>query len=64
MYLSSKEAQARMGISHETLRKLIQSGRLKASKVGKGGRTSPLRISEEAIQEYMDKSAVQPTTTP
>jgi excisionase family DNA binding protein len=59
MYLSSKQARERMGVSRETLRTLIKSGELKASKVGHG-RTSPLRISEQAIEDYMEAQAVQP----
>jgi excisionase family DNA binding protein len=57
MYLSSREARERMGVSRETLRKLIKTGELKASKVG-DGRTSPLRIHEDDIRDYMDRHAV------
>jgi excisionase family DNA binding protein len=59
MYLTTNEALEYMGISRETLRKLIKSGELRASKVG-DGRNSPIRISKDAIKDYMDRHAVQP----
>jgi excisionase family DNA binding protein len=59
MYLSSRETQKRMGISRETLRKLIRSGELKAHKVGTG-RTSPIKVSEASIEDYMERHVVVP----
>jgi excisionase family DNA binding protein len=61
MYLSSKEARERMGVSRETLRKLINSGELTASKIG-DGRNSPMRIHVDDIDRYMQAHrVVQPT---
>jgi excisionase family DNA binding protein len=60
MYLTAAETRERLRISRETLRKLINSGELKASKIGNGP-TSDLRISEEAIADYMERHTVTPT---
>lgn len=59
MYLSAAEARERLHVSRETLRKLIKSGDLKAHKVS-GGRTSPYRISEEAVADYIEHRTVRP----
>jgi excisionase family DNA binding protein len=53
MYLTAAEARERLGVSRETLRKLIKSQALTAHKISDGP-TSPYRISEEAIQAYLD----------
>lgn len=58
MYLTAAEACERLGVSRETLRKLIKSGALKAHKVS-DGRTSPYRISEEDAADYIDRQTVQ-----
>lgn len=58
MYLSAAEACERLNVSRETLRILIKSGSLTAHKVG-SGRTSPYRISEQAIAEYVQRQTVQ-----
>ena len=60
MYLTAAEACERLRVSHETLRKLIKSGDLKAHKVGPG-RTSPYRISEEDADAYIKQQTVQAT---
>lgn len=52
MYLTFAEACDRLRVSHETLRRLIKTGLLEAHKVGEG-RTSPYRISEQAIEDYL-----------
>jgi excisionase family DNA binding protein len=54
MYLTRAEACERLNVSRETLRKLIKSGELKAHKTS-AGRTSPYRISEEAIRDYVKR---------
>lgn len=58
MYLSANEACERLRISRDTLTKLIKSGDLRAHKVG-SGRTSPYRISEAAISEYVERQTAQ-----
>ena len=57
-YLSSAEVRARLNISRETLEKLIRAGDLKASKVGPH-KTSPYRIAEADLNDYLDRQAVQ-----
>jgi excisionase family DNA binding protein len=51
MDLTFTEACERLRVSHMTLTKLIHSGQLEAYKVGPH-RTSPWRITEQAIAEY------------
>ncbi len=63
MYLTSAETRARLKISRETLRKLIKTGELKASKIGNGP-TSDLRISEAAIEDYMERHTVVADAAP
>lgn len=58
MYLSAAETRARLRVSRETLSKLIRSGDLKASKIGTG-RTSPYRISEADLADYMERQTVK-----
>lgn len=57
-YLTAREARARLGISRDTLTKLIKGGELKASKIG-NGRTSPYRIADGDLQEYLDRQALK-----
>lgn len=58
MYLTFAEACERLRVSHETLRRLIKSELLQAHKIGPG-RTSPYRISEQAITEYLKRQTVE-----
>ena len=58
MYLTAAEARERLGVSRETLRKLIKSGALKAQKVSDGP-TSPYRIGEEDVQSYIDRQTAK-----
>lgn len=58
MYLTAAEARERLRVSRETLRRLITTGELEAHKVA-NGRTSPYRISEEAISAYIRRQTVQ-----
>lgn len=58
MYLSRAQAQERIGVSRDTLRKLVKSGALKAHKLG-DARNSPLRFSPEDIDAYMERCAVK-----
>ncbi len=60
MYLSAAEACIRLRVSRETLRKLIKSGGLTAHKTSPG-RTAPYRISEEAIDDYLERQTVEAT---
>jgi excisionase family DNA binding protein len=57
MYLTFAETCERLRVSHETLRKLIKSELLQAHKIGTA-RTSPYRISEQAIDEYIKRQTV------
>jgi excisionase family DNA binding protein len=52
MYLTFAETCERLRLSPEPVRRLIKSGKLRAHKAGDGV-TSPYRISEEAIDEYV-----------
>lgn len=58
MYLTAAEARKRLGVSRETLRKLIKSGQLKAHKVS-DGRTSPYRVSEDEIAAYTERQSAK-----
>ena len=58
MYLTFAEACERLRLSPEPVRKLIKTGQLKAAKVG-DARTSPYRISEEAIAEYLERQTAK-----
>jgi len=57
--LTSAEARKRLGVSRSKLQALIHDGEIEAIKIGPG-RTSHLRISEEAIDAYLKRSKVQP----
>ena len=57
--LSGREVQARLKIGRETLRKLINAGELDAFKIG-NGRTSDLRVTEQSIQDYIERHRVVP----
>lgn len=57
MYLTFAEACERLRVSPETLRRVITSGLLEAHKVAEG-RTSPYRISEQAIGDYIKRQTV------
>lgn len=61
MFLSSKEARTRLGVSRDTIEKLIKSGDLKAIKIG-NGRTGHYRISEDELQDYIERQAVKVAT--
>lgn len=56
--LTAAEARERLGVSRETLRKLIKSGDLKASKTG-GSRNSHYRLTEEDIADYLERAAAK-----
>ena len=58
MYLTFAETCERLRVSHETLRRLIKSELLQAHKIGTG-LTSPYRISEQAITEYLERQTVE-----
>jgi excisionase family DNA binding protein len=59
--LTARQVQERLGISRETLRKLIGDGQLAAVKLG-AGRTSPYRISEEALADFIERQTVKPAS--
>lgn len=60
--LTFKEACARLRMSPKTLRKLILSGEIEASRVGAHGRggNGQYRIPEESIDAYLERSKVVP----
>ena len=50
-----KEVAEKLRISEEGARLLVKSGELKGMKAGPG-RTSPWRVSEEALAEYIEQA--------
>ena len=58
--LTFAEACERLRVSHMTLGKLISSGRLEAYKVGPH-RTSPWRITEQAIADFIKRQTAEVT---
>ncbi len=56
--LTLKEAAAKLRMSDERLRLFIKSGDLKAMKAGTGT-TSPWRISEEALAEFIKEQTAR-----
>ena len=56
--LTFTETCERLRVSHMTLMKLIQSGRLRAYKIGPY-RTSAWRVSEAAIAEYIERQTAE-----
>ena len=58
MLLNLEEAAAKLRISTEAVRLEIKAGRIKAMKAGPG-RTSPWRISEEALADYITDQTVK-----
>lgn len=53
--LSVKEVAKRLHISHWTVLKMIKVSVLPAAKVGLQGKTSPYRITEDALDEYLQR---------
>lgn len=56
-YLTTKEARTRLRVSRMTMQRLIQSGDVRASRIG-NGKTSPYRIAESDLSDYMDRQTV------
>lgn len=54
MSLTMAQAAKRLGVSAKTIERRIKSGEIKAYKFG-DSKTSPVRIPEEALREYLDK---------
>lgn len=52
--LTIKQAAEFLGVSTKTVARRIQSGEIVAYKYGES-KTSPVRIPEEALREYLDK---------
>lgn len=52
--LTIKQAATMLGVSSKTVERRIKSGEIKAYKFG-DSKTSPVRIPEEALREYLDK---------
>lgn len=63
--LTTREVCERLSIHPKTLRKIIRNGDLAAVRVGsKGlGGNGAYRISEEALQDYLNRKTVQGTTS-
>jgi excisionase family DNA binding protein len=61
MMLTLAEAAEQLRLSERFLREEIYRGRLKAMKAG-AARNAPIRISEDAIRDYLKLSAVKPVT--
>jgi len=59
MLLTFAEVCERLRMSPKTLRKLITSGELVAIRTGNGA-TSPYRITEEALADYIRRRQVVP----
>lgn len=59
MYLTTPQACERLGISRETLRKLIKSGEIEATRT-KPGRYGHLRIKSESIDALLERNVVAP----
>jgi excisionase family DNA binding protein len=53
-WLRVKDAERYAGLSRSTLAKLIASGEVEASKVGKA-----LRVNRESLDEYMGRHAIK-----
>ena len=51
--LSIKEAANMLNVSETTIRRMIKRGDIIAIKIGTKGRSSPWRISQNAISEYI-----------
>lgn len=62
--LTFSEVCDRLRMSPKTLRKLITSGELEASRVGSHGigGNGQYRITEEAIADYLERNKVVPTS--
>lgn len=57
--LTAAEARKRIGVSREQLRRLILAGEIPAHKTG-GARNSHYRISEEAVDAYLERHSAVP----
>ncbi|HEY6279513.1 MAG TPA: helix-turn-helix domain-containing protein [Streptosporangiaceae bacterium] len=60
--LTASQVCERLRISRETLRQLIQSGQITAIRVGPGP-TAHVRISEDALAEYVERQTVKPAAS-
>lgn len=54
MSLTMAQAAKMLGVSTKTIERRIKSGEIKAYKFG-NSKTSPVRISEEALQAYIER---------
>lgn len=61
--LTFAEACTELRVSPKTLRKIIDSGELEASRVGTHGRggKGQYRIAEAAVDDYLKRAKVVPT---
>jgi excisionase family DNA binding protein len=57
--LTATQVQKRLGISRETFRKLVNTGQLRAFKVGPEV-SGHWRVSEEALAEFIERQTVKP----
>ena len=54
MILSVKEVADYLRVEHKTVRKLIDEGKLKAHRIGRG-----LRVKDSDVEEFLDKNTVK-----
>ena len=52
--VSIKEAADMLNVSETTIRRMIRRGDIVAIKVGTKGKTSPWRISQQVISDYIN----------
>lgn len=57
--LTAAQVRERLGISDDTLRKLIKTGQIPAIKVGTGT-LGHWRITEEDLNDYIERARVKP----
>lgn len=49
-----KEAGEQIGVSEDTIRKLVKSGDLAATNIGNGSINPKMRISEQALKDFIE----------
>lgn len=59
MLLTKYEVAERLRVHPHTVDRMIKDGRLKAIKNGDPGKNGAVRISEEALAEYLANSVVE-----
>lgn len=57
--LTATQVRERLGIGRSKLEELIKTGQIRAMKIGEAP-NAPYRISEEAVQDFIDRNTVKP----